>query len=54
MKLKEAETISKTWKDKFHSEQEKTDEFYSKAEKYKLIAKDYRKEVEILTTHKDK
>lgn len=36
------------WKDKFNAEQEKSDEFFSKAEKYKIIAKDYRREIEKL------
>lgn len=52
-RLKEAESVQTHWKDKFTKEQEKTDEFYSKAEKYKLIAKDYRKEIERLSAQKN-
>lgn len=34
------------YKEKFKQEQNKSDEFFTKAEKYKVIAKDYRKEID--------
>jgi hypothetical protein len=44
----ECEKEAAKWREKFNGEQDRTDEFFSKAEKYKLIAKDFRREIAAL------